>query len=62
MPVLAVDQARTAIVLKRSFDPGFAGIDNELFTRPGTLMVLGDAKKSLAGLTQELKHEVRRAA
>jgi H+-translocating NAD(P) transhydrogenase subunit beta len=62
MPVLAVDQARTAIVFKRSFNPGFAGIENELFTRPGTMMVLGDAKKSIAGLTQELKHEVRRAA
>ncbi len=62
MPVLAVDQARTAICFKRSFDPGFAGIENELFTRPSTMMILGDAKKSVAALVQAVKGEQRQAA
>jgi NAD(P) transhydrogenase subunit beta len=62
MPVLAVDQARTTIVFKRSFNPGFAGLENELFTRPSTMMVLGDAKKSIAALVQALKHELKQAA
>ncbi|MCA9676739.1 MAG: NAD(P)(+) transhydrogenase (Re/Si-specific) subunit beta, partial [Myxococcales bacterium] len=57
MPVLAVDQARTTIVFKRSFDPGFAGIDNELFTKPSTMMVLGDARKSVAAVGQALGRE-----
>ena len=47
MPVLNVDQAKTVIVLKRSMNPGFAGIENELFVRPNTMMVLGDAKQTL---------------
>jgi NAD(P) transhydrogenase subunit beta len=55
MPVFAADAARTAIVLKRSMNPGFAGIENELFVRPNTMMVLGDAKKTLMALTQTLK-------
>ncbi len=62
MPVLAVDLARTAICFKRSFNPGFAGIENELFTRPSTMMVLGDAKKSLSALVQAVKGEQRLAA
>jgi NAD(P) transhydrogenase subunit beta len=55
MPVFFADAARTCIVLKRSMNPGFAGIENELFVRPNTMMVLGDAKKTLMALTQELK-------
>ncbi|MBZ0231273.1 MAG: NAD(P)(+) transhydrogenase (Re/Si-specific) subunit beta [Deltaproteobacteria bacterium] len=55
MPVLAVDKARTAICFKRSFKPGFAGIENELFTKPSTMMVLGDAKDSIAALVREVK-------
>jgi proton-translocating NAD(P)+ transhydrogenase subunit beta len=62
MPVLAVDQARTAIVFKRSFNPGFAGIENELFTKPSTMMVLGDAKKSIAALVAEVKGVQKHAA
>ena len=62
MPVLAVDQARTAICFKRSFNPGFAGIENELFTKPSTMMVLGDAKKSLSELVQAVKSEAKLAA
>mgnify|MGYP000967668497 CR=1 FL=1 len=55
MPVLAVDKATTAICFKRSFKPGFAGIENELFTKPSTMMVLGDAKDSIAALVREVK-------
>ena len=62
MPVLAVDQARTTLVFKRSFDPGFAGIENELFTKPSTMMVLGDAKKSIAALVAEVKGVEKHAA
>ncbi|HTJ42567.1 MAG TPA: NAD(P)(+) transhydrogenase (Re/Si-specific) subunit beta [Kofleriaceae bacterium] len=62
MPVLAVDRARTAICFKRSFNPGFAGIENALFTLPSTMMVLGDAKTSLTALVAAVKQEIRRAA
>jgi NAD(P) transhydrogenase subunit beta len=55
MPVFNVDQARAVIVLKRSVNTGFAGIENELFVRPNTMMVLGDAKKTLRELTTALK-------
>jgi NAD(P) transhydrogenase subunit beta len=55
MPVLNVDQARTVIALKRSMNPGFAGIENELFVRPNTLMVFGDAKTTLQKITGILK-------
>jgi proton-translocating NAD(P)+ transhydrogenase subunit beta len=55
MPVLNVDEAKTVIVLKRSMGAGFAGIDNELFVRPNTMMVLGDAKKTLREMTTALK-------
>jgi NAD(P) transhydrogenase subunit beta len=40
--------------LKRSHNPGFSGIDNELFSQPNTLMVLGDAKKTLRELLQDI--------
>jgi NAD(P) transhydrogenase subunit beta len=55
MPVFNVEQARAVIVLKRSMNTGFAGIENELFTRPNTMMVLGDAKKTLREMTTEIK-------
>ena len=42
------------IVLKRSMNPGFAGIDNQLFYEPKTSMLFGDAKGSVAEITQEL--------
>lgn len=54
MPVLNVDQARRVIVLKRSMNPGFAGIDNPLYTNPKTSMLFGDAKSSLSELLKAL--------
>ena len=44
MPILNVDEAKSVIVLKRSMNPGFAGIENELFYEPKTSMLFGDAK------------------
>lgn len=55
MPILNVDQARSAIVLKRSLNPGFAGEDNELFYEKKTMMVFGDAKATLTNLVQLVK-------
>jgi NAD(P) transhydrogenase subunit beta len=55
MPVFNVEHAKTAIVLKRSMNTGFAGIENDLFVSPNTMMVLGDAKKTLTSLTHALK-------
>jgi NAD(P) transhydrogenase subunit beta len=57
MPVLNADQSRTVIVLKRSLNPGFAKIDNELFTRPNTMMIFGDAKETLAELIKAMKEK-----
>ncbi len=56
MPILNADQARSVIVLKRSMNAGFAGIENELFYDPKTSMLFGDAKSSLTRLVQELKN------
>ena len=57
MPVFNVDEARAIIVLKRSVNTGFAGIENDLFVRPNTMMVLGDAKKTLREFVSGLKGE-----
>ncbi len=54
MPVLNVDQAQTVMVIKRSMAPGFAGIDNELFVNPKTMMIFGDAKAVVGQLVEEL--------
>src|SRR5690606_136451 len=55
MPILDVDKAQHVIVMKRSMNPGFAGVDNELFYRENTRMLFGDAKQSLTKLVQEAK-------
>jgi NAD(P) transhydrogenase subunit beta len=55
MPILNVDQARSVIVLKRSMNPGFAGIENELFYGDRTSMLFGDARASLEKLVAEVK-------
>jgi NAD(P) transhydrogenase subunit beta len=55
MPILDVDKAKSVIVLKRSMNPGFAGIENQLFYEPRTSMLFGDAKSSLTRLVSEVK-------
>ena len=55
MPVLDVEKARTVIVLKRSLNVGFAGIENELFYMDNTRMLFGDARASLQKLLAALK-------
>ncbi|OBG96374.1 NAD(P) transhydrogenase subunit beta [Mycobacterium sp. E3251] len=55
MPILNVDKAKSVIVLKRSMNSGFAGIDNPLFYADGTTMLFGDAKKSVTEVAEELK-------
>ena len=55
MPILNVDEAKQVIVMKRSMNPGFAGIENELFYRENTAMLFGDAKQSLSKLVHEIK-------
>ena len=55
MPILDVDKSRTVIVNKRTMNPGFAGIQNELFGFENTVMVFGDAKEMLNTLHKDLK-------
>src|SRR5436309_567958 len=55
MPILNVDQAQQVVVLKRSMNPGFAGIENPLFLNPKTVMLFGDAKDSIEKLAASVK-------
>jgi NAD(P) transhydrogenase subunit beta len=55
MPILDVDRASAIVVLKRSMNPGFAGIDNELYVDPKTVMLFGDAKDSVVKLVSGVK-------
>ena len=55
MPIVNVDKARTAVVIKRSLSPGFAGIPNPLFAADNTLMVFSDAKKAFLELITAVK-------
>ena len=54
MPILDVDKAHTVMVIKRSMNPGFAGIDNPLYYLDQTLMLFGDAKQFVGGIVKEL--------
>lgn len=56
MPILNVDHATSVLVLKRSMNPGFAGIDNDLFYKENTMMLFGDAKDSVLKLAAEAKN------
>jgi NAD(P) transhydrogenase subunit beta len=56
MPILNADQARSIVVLKRSMNPGFSGIDNKLFLNPKTTLLFGDAKRSLSDLVAEVQN------
>jgi NAD(P) transhydrogenase subunit beta len=55
MPILDVDKAQTVVVLKRSMRPGFAGVDNPLYTLPNTQMLFGDARESVVKLAAAVK-------
>ena len=55
MPIIDADKAKTVFVIKRSMNPGFAGIENELFYADNTLMLFGDAKAMLTSIVQALK-------
>jgi H+-translocating NAD(P) transhydrogenase subunit beta len=54
MPILDVDKAHTVMVIKRSMNPGFAGIDNPLYYLNNTLMLFGDAKQFVGAIVREL--------
>ena len=54
MPILDVDKAHTVMIIKRSMNPGFAGIDNELYYMDRTLMLFGDAKSFVSDIVKEL--------
>jgi NAD(P) transhydrogenase subunit beta len=54
MPILEVSNSRSVIVIKRSMNPGFAGIENELYYEPETTMLFGDAKSAVSEITAEL--------
>jgi NAD(P) transhydrogenase subunit beta len=55
MPILEVSKARHAIVIKRSLNPGFAGVDNALFYEKNTMMLFGDARTVVSSLSNEVK-------
>jgi NAD(P) transhydrogenase subunit beta len=54
MPVLDVERSHTVMVIKRSMNPGFAGIDNPLYYMDQTLMLFGDAKVFVSNIVKEL--------
>jgi NAD(P) transhydrogenase subunit beta len=58
MPILDTDKARTVMVIKRSMNPGFAGIDNELYYLDRTLMLFGDAKRFVSELVKEVQGQL----
>jgi NAD(P) transhydrogenase subunit beta len=56
MPVLDVERSHTVMVIKRSMNPGFAGIDNPLYYMDQTLMLFGDAKAFVSNIVKELSN------
>jgi NAD(P) transhydrogenase subunit beta len=56
MPILEVNRSKTVMVLKRSMNTGFAGIDNKLFYEDNTMMVFGSAKETVEEIVGALKN------
>src|SRR3989440_4412918 len=54
MPIIDADKAKTVLAIKRSKNPGFAGIDNELYVQDNTWMLFGDAKAVIGDLVKQL--------
>jgi NAD(P) transhydrogenase subunit beta len=54
MPIIDADKAKTCFAIKRSMNPGFAGIDNELYYADKTFMLFGDAKRVVGDLVKQL--------
>ncbi len=59
MPIIDADKAKTVIAIKRSMNPGFAGIENELYYADRTLMVFGDAKAVVGEVVKYLSGDSR---
>jgi NAD(P) transhydrogenase subunit beta len=57
MPIIDADKAKTVLAIKRSMNPGFAGIENELYYADRTMMVFGDAKAVTGEIAKHLAEE-----
>jgi NAD(P) transhydrogenase subunit beta len=62
MPIIDADKARVVLAIKRSMNPGFAGIENALYNADNTLMVFGDAKAVLGDVAAALRESAKRQA
>jgi NAD(P) transhydrogenase subunit beta len=57
MPIIDADKAQTVLSIKRSMNPGFAGIDNDLYYANNNLMLFGDAKQMIGDIVKALSGE-----